>query len=170
MDDIFQFLMSGQAASAPLATIGLFAALFGLSVIDIKTLRLPDVITIPLIIFGLALHFSWDGRPAAVEAAVGAFLGYGIVWLLAEYWRWRFKRDGIGLGDAKLLAAGGAWCGPLFLPFILLISSATALAFVIVSQGLSRKGETNLRSTRIPFGPFLGLGIFVSWCLLPNTA
>ncbi len=61
-------------------------------------------------------------------------------------------RVGLGLGDAKLLAAGGAWLGVALLPDVLLVSALAGLCWAV-----------GRRRSRIAFGPFLAGGIWVVW-------
>lgn len=136
-----------------LSGIVLIAALFQLARIDWMTQRLPNLITLPLLAAGLVWAFG------TVEDfylhLLGAALGYGVFWAVEVAYRLIRKRDGLGRGDAKLLAVGGAWCGVWALPLIVLIGSLTALAYVLP------KGTD--RQSRIAFGPFLAVGIAIVW-------
>lgn len=134
-------------------TLGLLGGLLWLSVIDWQTYRLPNRLTKPLIFFGLIYNFnlSLDVYPYLL----GAVLGYAIFWVVETTYRLIRKRDGLGRGDAKLLAVGGAWCGAMALPFIILIASGTALAYVLMQPSETR---ANLK---LPFGPFLAAAIAV---------
>jgi len=92
------------------------------------------------------------------ERIIGMALGY-LAFVGIEY---GFKalrgKDGLGRGDAKLLAVGGAWCGWAGLAFIILIASGFGLlAALMPSVRLSTENG------RIPFGPFLAFGIFMVW-------
>ncbi len=136
----------------------LLGGLVVLSVIDFRTMILPDVLTLPLIGLGLAFAY-WQG--VFLNGIIGAVIGYsGLVALELAYKKLR-GIDGLGRGDAKLLAAGGAWCGWTGLPFILLIASAFGLVHALF---LSRSGEP--ADNKLPFGPHLALGIFLSWLAL----
>jgi leader peptidase (prepilin peptidase)/N-methyltransferase len=86
---------------------------------------------------------------------LGAALGYGAFWAVEVAYRLIRKRDGLGRGDAKLLAVGGAWCGAIALPFIVLIASVSALIHVWP--------ERENRELRLAFGPYLALGIALIW-------
>jgi len=136
-----------------LSGLVLIAALIQLARIDWATHRLPNIITLPLIAAGLLWAFGTaeDFYPHLL----GAALGYGVFWAVEVLYRLIRKRDGLGRGDAKLLAAGGAWCGAWALPAIVLIASVSALIYILP------KGEQ--RDTRIPFGPFLAIGIGAVW-------
>lgn len=153
---------------SPFGAVVLAATLILLSAIDAATQRLPDVLTLPLIGAGL-IWSGGIGWSALFLSAMGAVIGYAIIAGLNGYWRWRRGVEGIGLGDAKLLAAGGAWCGLVGLPFILLISSAAGLlvsAFTLKAIG---KETRPIRTARIPFGPFLALGIWTVWAWRPDV-
>jgi leader peptidase (prepilin peptidase)/N-methyltransferase len=86
---------------------------------------------------------------------IGAAAGYASLALFgAFYFRLR-GRDGLGLGDAKLFAAGGAWLGWEALPLVLAVAAVAGLAFALAVA--RRPGA------QIAFGPCLALGIWVGW-------
>ena len=97
-----------------------------------------------------------------VQALAGAALGYGLIAGLAAYWRKTRGYEGIGLGDAKLLAGGGAWVGVLGLPVILLIASILGLLAGVIVSSAPQSRQARLA---LPFGPCLGIGIWIVWCL-----
>ena len=142
------------------ASFGLGAALIMLSYIDMRTGLLLDVITLPLIVAGIGFAVVSDG--AWLFSIAGAGIGYALVAALAHLWRARRGYEGIGLGDAKLLAAGGAWVGAALLPMILLIASGLGIAAALI---VSQKTQGDGDRAAIPFGPALGLGIWVTWCV-----
>jgi prepilin signal peptidase PulO-like enzyme (type II secretory pathway) len=130
----------------------LMLALIYLAYIDWRTLRLPNVITFPLIILGIAFNWISDLRLVDPSSALlGALLGYASLWALNAGYRLLQNRNGIGMGDAKLLAALGAWLGWGSLPGILLIASATGIAGGII--WLKWRGHQLQQA--FPFGPFL---------------
>ncbi|MEM7730378.1 MAG: A24 family peptidase [Pseudomonadota bacterium] len=136
-----------------LSGLVLIGALVQLARIDWATQRLPNIITLPLLAAGLAWAFGTSED--FYLHLLGAALGYGFFWLVETVYRLVRKRDGLGRGDAKLLAVGGAWCGVYALPGIVLAASVSALVYALP------KGGT--RDTRIPFGPFLAIGIGAVW-------
>lgn len=147
--------------AAPLtATAVLFVGLISLSWIDIRTGLLPNWLTYPMIAIGL-LH-TWTSMQSLWSAISGAIVGYLVIYILAGYWRRSRGRHGIGLGDAKLLAAAGSWLGVFALPVVLLIASTTGLLFVGLGYALGRS-KLGMQSA-IPFGPFISLGIACVWC------
>jgi leader peptidase (prepilin peptidase)/N-methyltransferase len=137
--------------------------LLALAWIDLRRWILPDVLTLPLILVGLAAAAMW-GRDEILDRAAGAAGGYlglqGVAWL---YRRLR-GRDGLGGGDAKLLAAGGAWVGISGLPTVLFVGAGTAL---VAAGILILAGYRVRRDTALPFGPFLALGIWFVWLFGP---
>jgi leader peptidase (prepilin peptidase)/N-methyltransferase len=128
-------------------------ALVALTFIDIDTQLLPDDITLPLVWAGLFANF-FDAFVDLRSAVIGAIAGYMVLWLV--YWAFRLiaKKEGMGYGDFKLLAAIGAWTGWQVLPFVILISAGVGAVIGAASLALSRRGM----DTRIPFGPYLALG------------
>lgn len=145
------------------ATGLLTAALLALAWIDARTGRLPDALSLPLLAAGLALaalRIEPLPTPPLFAAATGAALGYGFLVLLEKAYEQLRGRPGLGRGDAKLLAAGGAWCGIGALPAVLLIASLAALAWTGI---LYLRGQTFRLTTKLPFGPFLALGILAAW-------
>jgi leader peptidase (prepilin peptidase)/N-methyltransferase len=133
--------------------------LLALALTDIENFVLPDFLTLPLLAFGLVE--SWVYEPDAIAARlVGAAAGgFFVLGLRAAYLRIR-GIEGIGLGDAKLLAAAGAWTGWQGLPTVLLLSAL--LALVIVAW--QARGRRNLSLTdRVPYGAYLCFAIWVVW-------
>ena len=128
-------------------------ALIALAFIDFETQLLPDQITLPLLWGGLVAAVVFD-HLAAVDAIVGAGLGYGVLWMLYWAFKWATGREGMGHGDFKLLAAIGAWLGWQVLPAVVLIASTLGLAWAAVAI-LAR---TMRREDPMPFGPFLAVG------------
>jgi leader peptidase (prepilin peptidase)/N-methyltransferase len=144
-------LLSGPVL---LATVLLYTLLWRLARIDMGTGRLPDLLTLPLL--GLGLGWSaWvaGGLPWAALAGAGAgyllFAGLGWVW-----WRTRGV-EALGLGDAKLYAAGGAWLGWQALPWIALLAAGTALVAALAGR----------LDGRIAFGPWLAAAIALLWAI-----
>ncbi|MEM1409210.1 MAG: prepilin peptidase [Pseudomonadota bacterium] len=140
--------------------------LIALATIDAETGYLPDALVLPLLAAGWLVAAAGLGPPF-LNALIGTVLGGGGLWLIAKgYWLWR-RRDGLGGGDIKLVAAAGAWLGPFALPYVMLAASLSALVFVSL-QMLLGKREADL-STALRFGPFLA-GALALVKLLPFPA
>ncbi len=128
-------------------------ALLALTFIDLDTQLLPDDITLPLLWLGLLANSA--GVFTDLNSAVlGAAGGYLILWTV--YWGFRLiaRKEGMGYGDFKLLAAIGAWTGWQVLPVVIVISAGLGVVIGSILLWLARKGV----DTRIPFGPYLALG------------
>ena len=143
-----------------LTTVALTLVLLRVSWIDIKSFRLPDVWTLPLIAAGLGLALIGVGVPLMASLIAGTF-AFLIFWALGSIYHKRTGREGLGLGDAKLFAASGTWLGYEALPYVLLISTGGALLF-----SLLYKPD---RSRRIAFGPWLALGFWITWVAVRFT-
>lgn len=130
--------------------------LLTLAWIDQDHFRLPDALTLPLIAAGLAATWLLDADTAVDHAlaAASGFLAFRCVSLAYRFLR---KREGLGEGDAKLLAAAGAWVGLAGLPSVVLGGAMIALAATLV-QRLARR---DLADTPIPFGPYLALATWL---------
>ena len=145
----------------PTVTVVLLFGLVAASATDVLTRRLPDFLTIPLT--GAGLLITWVSSPSDVLAHfIAAAVAYSSLWLVARGYRVFRGRDGLGLGDAKLLAAAGAWLGPLFLAPVVLIGTVLALLFVLARHLFGRQISSQ---TTLPFGPFLSIGFFGCWCI-----
>ncbi len=159
------------AAGAVLEHLFVFA-LISIALIDADTFTIPDSLSLPLPIIGIAMAF-WLGGARGVsweQAAAGAALGgFG---LLALQWGYAALtgREGLGTGDVKLIAGLGAWLGAKSLPVVVFLAAVQGLAFALLAAatGQSMAEERGIRSLRhvaMPFGPFLVLG-GVQWLLL----
>jgi len=144
------------------ATLLLVVALTWLSCVDIREFRLPDIGTLLLVAVGILLSFARGGPNLAVAALVAAALGFVSLWIVAFiYHRYRGV-NGLGLGDAKLLAAAGAWLGPWMLAPVVFIGAILGLCYAL---WLRTTGPQLSSETRIPFGPFLSASFLFLWCL-----
>jgi leader peptidase (prepilin peptidase)/N-methyltransferase len=133
--------------------------LLALAWIDWIDFLLPDVLTLPLLLAGLVLTWLWD-PDALADHCLAAGLAYLSFQGLAAAYRRLRGRDGLGGGDAKLVAAAGAWCGLAALPLVIL---ASALIGLLAALGLALMGRTVTSTTRIPFGPCIAVAFWVVW-------
>lgn len=144
---------------------GLGWVLLALAWIDWRHFRLPDVLTLPLLLAGLAV--TWLEAPEDVtDHATGAIAGYLAFRTIALIYRAVRGRDGLGQGDAKLLAAAGAWLGWMALPQVILIAAISGIAAALAST-IVRHGRLS-GAAMIPFGPSLSLSIWILWLYDPN--
>lgn len=144
--------------AALVATVFLLT-LLTLAAIDLETELLPDSLTLTLLWLGLLVNLNGHFVPLA-EAVLGAVSGYILFAILAWVFRRLADKEGMGLGDAKLLAALGAWLGLSALPVLILIASLGGAIAGLVWL----KWRHLSRDTPIPFGPFLAVaGAILFW-------
>ena len=128
--------------------------------IDLKHFIIPNSITFPMMALGFIKSFdpNLDSIfPNYILSLLGGLLGYGIIWSITFLYKQIKKKEGMGLGDAKLLSVFGFWFGLKAVPFIIFLSSAIAL--IIVIPDLMKKSKT--MSSQIPFGPYLIIGTLI---------
>ena len=146
-----------------LASLVLMSVLVVLSAIDLFDQRLPDFLTLPLVVAGIALSVVFRNDDL-LERIVSAAVGYGLMFAIAFGYERLRGRSGLGLGDAKLFAAAGAWVGLTGLPAVMLLASGAALTGVVLAALLGKKVTL---TTRMPFGPFLAFGVWIVWLYGP---
>lgn len=132
--------------------------LLTIALVDARRLIVPDALSLPLLLAGLGLAIMWNSGPA--DALLGAGIGYASFVLLA--WAYQALRGvpGLGLGDAKLMGAAGAWVGWQGLPSVVLIGALAGLAGALAIGAADR-------DRRIPFAPSLCLGFWLVWLYGP---
>jgi leader peptidase (prepilin peptidase)/N-methyltransferase len=120
---------------------------------------IPDSLSLPVMLAGL-LVTTVTAPERLADHALGAAAGFAAFAAIAWLYRcWR-GRDGLGLGDAKLLAAAGAWVSWLGLPGVVLIASGLGIAGALALAWSDRPLGA---STKVAFGPFLCVGMWVVW-------
>jgi leader peptidase (prepilin peptidase)/N-methyltransferase len=146
-----------------LASAALGWTLLTLSAIDWRTGLLPDILTLPLIAAGLGVAWLVDPK-SLLDHVIGAVVGFVVFAALSEIYLRLRGRDGLGLGDAKLLAASGAWLGWQALPSVILFAALLGLAAVLV---LRVAGKHLDATSRIAFGPALAAATWAVWLYGP---
>ena len=128
--------------------------------IDLKHFIIPNEITFSMMALGFIKSFDPNLNsifPNYINSLIGGFLGYGIIWSIIYFYKQVRKKEGMGLGDAKLFAVIGFWFGWLSIPFIIFLSSIIALLSVVPS--LLKNSRT--MSSQIPFGPYIITGTLI---------
>lgn len=131
--------------------------LIALTLIDIKKQLLPDNITLPLLWAGICLSF-FEIFTDLQASVIGAIAGYMILWSVYQLFKLVTKKEGMGFGDFKLLAALGAWIGYSYIPQIILLS---AVVGSVIGISMLAVGRTKSQQT-IPFGPYLAIAGWVA--------
>jgi leader peptidase (prepilin peptidase)/N-methyltransferase len=136
--------------------------------IDFEHMIIPDRITIGGIVAGFALSFlvpelhvdNGNRWHSLLLSVCGAAAGGGLLWAVGGVGSFIFKKEAMGLGDVKLLAAIGAFFGWRAILFTVMVSSFVG---TIVGLALVLRGRKKMKS-RIPYGPYLAMGAVV-WVL-----
>lgn len=137
--------------------------LLTLAIIDWRVQLLPDALTLPLLAAGLAV--AWFIAPdSLIDHLIGAIAGFVIFATLSIAYQRLRGREGLGFGDAKLLAALGAWVSWQGLPTVILWGSMLGLLFALLRSAAGRGLNW---SDRIPFGTFLAAGGWLVWLYGP---
>lgn len=131
---------------------------FLLSFYDIHYFLLPDYLIISLFITGAL--FSYYGRiPVPLPVCLTMALVLGTLLYLANLFFYIIRNVwGMGLGDIKLMMALTAWFTPMQMIYIVILSTSSALLWIIIIWLIKRK-----TLLKIPFGPFI---LFGSWTIL----
>lgn len=130
------------------------ALLVAMALIDLDYTLLPDSLTIPLVALGLGAAAIGVSVATWRDAAVGALVGYGVLWALGAIWAVLLRKpNAMAEGDMKMLAGLGALLGWQVLPGILLVAAGVGS---LVGIGLIAFAK-HRRETPIPFGPYLAL-------------
>lgn len=154
---IFSFLIIYYLFGISLTTILLmilFLSFLIIFFIDLKHYIIPDILTFPMMALGFLKSFDPNLNPIFpnyVNSILGGTIGYGIIWLLIFFYKKIRDKEGMGLGDAKLLAVIGFWFGWISIPFVIFLSSVIAL--IIVIPDLLKKSKK--LTSQIPFGPYI---------------
>ena len=134
----------------------LATALIVLFMVDLEHQLLPNVITLPGIVAGLAL--SLVAPPGLLESVLGVVLGGGVLYAIAAAYYFLRKEEGMGMGDVKMLAMVGAFLGWRAVLLTLVLSSFMG-ALIGIALMIAQRG--NMRYA-LPFGTFLALGAMVA--------
>ena len=138
-----------------LAALALTWVLIALTGIDFDTQLLPDSLTLPLA--GMGLLVNTQGLFTSPSQSIwGYIIGFLVLWLVYIAFKLITGKEGMGYGDFKLLAALGAWLGPLMLPMIILLSSLVGAIIGIVLLKVRNENQP------FAFGPFLAIAGWIA--------
>lgn len=119
--------------------------------IDFRSMLLPDILTIPLLLLGLFVACFGLSNMTIEDSIVGAMVGYFLPVLVCLMIVW-YKKDAFGGGDIKLLSALGAWLGIESLLNVIAVASVLGIVYAIVK-----------RKSSLAFGPMIAIaGIAVA--------
>ena len=142
-------LILAEFADAGLIVVFTWTLLL-LAEIDARMFVLPDILTIPLLLVGIAAAYVGEGVVSIDESVYGALVGYFFPVLVSLLIVW-YKKDAFGGGDIKLLAAQGAWLGVEGLLYVITTAAILGLVWAMLR-----------RQKSLAFGPMLAIaGIIV---------
>jgi len=133
--------------------------LIGIAFTDAREYIIPNEFSVGGLVIGL-LFAAAGGLAAFQVAALGAGIGFGLLWLVGAVGTWAFKEEAMGGGDIKMMAMVGAfvgWKGVLLTVFL------GALIGTMVFLPLMLMGKKKL----VPFGVFLAIGAVATYLLGP---
>lgn len=153
---VFHYL---QFSWQPLLLVRLLfcCAMVVLFVTDLRDRLLPNMVTLPGIGIGLAASVFLDAEPSWRSAVVGAAVGGGGLFVLAEAYYYVRKEDGLGRGDVKMLAMIGAFLGWQHTFLTLMLASIGGSVVGVVMLALRLGG----RRYALPFGSFLAIAAII---------
>lgn len=153
-----------------IAAMFLSWVLIGLAVLDAEHLWLADAVTIPVTILGIVCVATalWDSGGASIqtwtllgERILACAVAASIILLIRWLYRLLRHREGMGLGDAKLMAMLAAWLGlaGTLLSFAIGVVLGSLVALVLLARS---KRTGSWAGTKLPLGTFLCVGGIVS--------
>lgn len=145
-----------------------------LAIIDARTMLLPDHYVFLFGLSAVALHIMTDfGFMAPADVALGALIGGGGMYLVRLIGNYFYKQESMGLGDVKLLLAGGLWVGGLGIIWAITLGAFCTLVFAIIYAAVKavKTGKFNFARLVLPAGPGfcagLAMMIFIIYLLPP---
>lgn len=143
------------------AGLALAAVLVGIIVVDFRRMTIPDPLNLALAASGLSFQMLTDPGTVPLQLMFAATTIL-VFWTIRRGHLALTGRIGLGLGDVKMFGASALWISPLLLPVLIFVASASALLFV--GGRVIANGPMAARS-RMPFGPFIALGLGCAWIL-----
>lgn len=163
--------VSGPPALFWTATTVLAGLLTALAAVDASAMVVPDLLSLPFIGVGLLFVWGWPGVSVA-DHALAAAVGGGAFWALNAIFRAVRGADGLGGGDALVLAGGGAWLGLDALPGVVLLAALSTLVgsatrslvgLVVIGRPNNALAQGSVCGGAVPFVPGLAFGIWMGW-------
>jgi leader peptidase (prepilin peptidase) / N-methyltransferase len=138
----------------------LTAALIVITFIDLEHRIIPDIISLPGIVIGAGIAI-WAPWITLQDSLIGALIGGGSLFVVAIIYEKVTKREGMGMGDVKLLAMIGAWLGWEAVLFTIFLASLTGTIIGGIAMLVHKQG----RHYALPFGPFLAFAAiaYIFW-------
>jgi len=145
-----------------LSTAGLAVVLLWQSWVDLRSYRIPDMANLMIALLGIAV-IALLPDPVLWQHLCAGVVGYLLFRAIGDILWYRLGQEALGQGDAKLLGAGMLWVGLSGLASVILFASLSGILFAFLRK--NRQSEDG--PDGIPFGPFLGTGIYIVWLYGP---
>lgn len=142
-----------------LFAVALAAMLAAIAWMDARTHRIPNGLNLALFAGGV-LFQGWFGSGSALRQLVFGAAVFLFFLIVRQVHSHMTGVVGLGLGDVKMAGAGAVWFSPPLFPLFLFAASIGALGFVLMASAFGRSVTWR---KRVPFGPFLGLGIAIAY-------
>ena len=131
---------------------------------DITRFILPNALTLSLAV--IALIFAWQNPSIQVQYALfSGIIGFLTFYIIRITYKAIRKREGLGMGDVKLMAGIGAGVGAEAIPMVIILAAITGIIWLSVRFWHAQRAVT--QQTILPFGAFLSLGCAIIWLFLP---
>jgi leader peptidase (prepilin peptidase) / N-methyltransferase len=147
---------------------GLAFVVVAIARVDARELIIPNTLIFAALALGLcnsALTTPAGTLQGLLSAIVRGTAFALLFFVLQIGYRSLRGREGLGLGDVKLAAAGGAWLKWTTIPTVMEIAAAGALTVYLVSNLVAQRDEPLKLTSRVPFGLFLAPAIWLGWLL-----
>lgn len=157
-------IASEMPSEITLLSIALACILIWVSCVDLQHFIIPDAASACLALSGIGATLI-HAPELLIEHLGAGLLAGGLFWALAEGFRAVKGYDGLGLGDAKLIAGSGLWLGLTALPSVIFIAATFGLIVTLIYRVAMRVARTE--RIGIALGPFLALATWLIWLYGP---
>lgn len=145
--------------------IGAVALLTGLSIIDMKTRLLPNEMVLGFATLGIVFHLTTLAQFVSPQhIALGGFIGFTAMYLIRAVANRFYEQDALGLGDVKLIGAGGLWLGGDTIMLAMALGAMAAVAhglFYGLLQARKTGRKPDFINLQIPAGPGFAAGLII---------
>lgn len=143
-----------------------FILLIVLSIIDLRTYLLPNIYVAPFALLGVAFHITTDFYYLELwQVIAGGITGYAILYLIRLGGNKYYGQDSLGLGDVKLLGAGGLWLGIEGVLFAMTLGAFAGLVHGLIYAlytKIKNGSSFSIHRLAIPAGPGFAIGIILT--------
>lgn len=145
--------------------IGAVALLTSLSLIDMRTRLLPNEMVLGFATLGIVFHLTTLAQfVTPVHVVLGGVVGFTAMYLIRAVANRFYEQDALGLGDVKLIGAGGLWLGA---DTIMLGMALGAMAAVLhglfygIFESYRTGRKADFLNLQIPAGPGFAIGLII---------